>query len=162
MTWWRDWRMAFGSRGGWWVAMQLPLLVLAALIPLWTGLSPAGLPAWLVPVGWALAGASVVLFVAAASKLGRFLTPFPEPLPQSTLRTGGVYGLVRHPIYTAALGMALGWALVHRSLWGVLFDLLLLVFFDRKAAGEEQRLLAKFPEYAGYRQRVRKLIPWIY
>jgi protein-S-isoprenylcysteine O-methyltransferase Ste14 len=129
---------------------------------LWTGTSPAGLPEWLVLAGWALAVAGAVLFAAAASVLGRFLTPFPEPLPRAQLRTGGVYALVRHPIYTAVLGMALGWALVQRSLWGVLFDVLLLVFFDRKVVAEERRLLAKFPDYAAYRQRVRKLIPGIY
>ncbi|RPI93163.1 MAG: isoprenylcysteine carboxylmethyltransferase family protein, partial [Chloroflexi bacterium] len=39
---------------------------------------------------------------------------------------------------------------------------LLFVFFDIKTRREERWLARKFPEYAGYQQRVRKLIPFIY
>jgi len=36
------------------------------------------------------------------------------------------------------------------------------MFFDVKAKKEETWLIEKFPDYANYRNSVKKLIPWIY
>ena len=36
------------------------------------------------------------------------------------------------------------------------------MFFDIKSRREERWLMARFPAYASYRKRVRKLIPLIY
>lgn len=36
------------------------------------------------------------------------------------------------------------------------------IFFDTKAGVEERWLTKRFPEYAAYRRRVRKLIPFVY
>ena len=47
------------------------------------------------------------------------------------------------------------------SLPGLLFSVVVLLFFDRKSAFEERLLRARFPEYADYARRVRKLLPWI-
>jgi protein-S-isoprenylcysteine O-methyltransferase Ste14 len=107
-----------------------------------------------------VAGAALALggFVS----LGRGLTPFPQPLPGSVLRTGGAYAWVRHPLYSGLLFVATGWSLHSLSPIGLLFDLALAVFFDRKAAREEIWLAGKFPEYPAYRRRVKKLIPWLY
>jgi protein-S-isoprenylcysteine O-methyltransferase Ste14 len=58
--------------------------------------------------------------------------------------------------------MAFGWSVYSNSLAGLAFDAMLLVFFDRKATREEIWLSEKFPGYAPYRSRVKKLIPWIY
>lgn len=150
----------FGARGGWWVVAQFPLLLLAYLIPVWT--AQAGTAPVLMYAGQALMVAGVMLAVAGAVSLGRWLTPFPQPLPESQLRTTGAYALVRHPLYSGMLFMAFGWSLNSFSIVGLAFDVVLLVFFDRKAAREEIWLAEKFPGYAVYRRRVRKLIPWIY
>jgi protein-S-isoprenylcysteine O-methyltransferase Ste14 len=153
----------FGARGGWWVVAQFPLLLLAYLIPGWTGhaitASLAPLPAY---AGQALLVAGALLTFTGVVSLGRWLTPFPKPLPESQLRTGGAYALVRHPLYGGILLMAFGWSLYSNSLAGLAFDAMLMVFFDRKAAREEIWLAEKFPGYAAYRSRVKKLIPWIY
>jgi len=150
----------FHSRGGWWVVAQVPLLLLAMLLPWWSSSGAPATAQWLA--GWGLLLAGFVLIMATASRLGRHLTPFPEPLPRSVLRTDGIYARVRHPMYAGILCMALGWALVNHSLPGVLLVPALFVFFDRKAAHEERSLCRRFPQYPAYRQRVRKLIPWIY
>ena len=150
----------FGARGGWWVVAQLPLLLLAYLIPHWT--AQAGPVSMLVYAGQALMVAGALLTVTGAVSLGRWLTPFPQPLPESQLRTTGAYALVRHPLYSGILFMAFGWSLYWFSVAGLAFDVMLLVFFDRKAAREEIWLAGKFPGYAAYRERTSKLIPWIY
>ena len=153
----------FTTRGGWWVVAQIPLLVAAYLIPLWAGRSePLERLDWIAGAGLLLLGAGVLQSAAGLVALGPALTPFPRPLARGTLRTGGAYALVRHPIYTGILFMALGWSLYRHSLPGVGLDVLLFGFFDRKATREERWLVERFPGYPAYRRRVRKLIPWIY
>lgn len=156
-------KVGFSARGGWWVAVQFPLLLLAYLIPGWTA-HEIGRDLYnfqhfgslvLIAIGAVLTFSGVVA-------LGRWLTPFPQPLPKSQLRTGGAYALVRHPLYTGILIMTIGWSLYNNSLVGLLFDAMLFVFFDRKAAREEIWLTEKFSGYTAYSNRVKKLIPWIY
>lgn len=151
----------FGARGGWWVVAQVPLLLLAYLFPVWTGNEVGGATA-ITYFGRALMVAGAALALGGFVSLGRWLTPYPQPLPGSPLRTGGAYALVRHPLYSGLLFVATGWSLNSLSPPGLLFDLALAVFFDRKAAREELWLAARFPEYPAYRRRVKKLIPWLY
>ncbi len=153
------------DRGGGWVAAQFALLAAIALVPPRTG----GLPAWPDAIadpgrvaGLALGGAGGLLAALAAAGLGRNLTPFPRPIADGELVEHGLYGLVRHPIYTGILLASLGFALFRASTPALLLTLALALLFDRKASHEEAWLLAQYSGYAAYRQRVRKLIPWLY
>jgi len=74
----------------------------------------------------------------------------------------GLYAWVRHPIYCGLILAALGWALFVQGWLTLVWAGLLLVFFDIKSRREEAWLMARFPGYAAYRQRVRKLIPYLY
>lgn len=153
----------FSARGGWWVAVQFPLLLLAYLIPGWTAHEIGhDLYNYQSFGSLALIAMGGVLTFSGVVSLGRWLTPFPQPLPKSQLRTGGAYALVRHPLYTGILIMTVGWSLYNNSFIGLMFDAVLFVFFDRKASREEIWLTQKFSEYAAYSSRVKKLIPWVY
>jgi protein-S-isoprenylcysteine O-methyltransferase Ste14 len=100
--------------------------------------------------------------LAGAVGLGRNLTPFPKPSAGSRLVQTGIYGLMRHPLYTAVFCGSVGWALVWQS-WPALFAALALApLLDAKARREERWLRHQFPEYAGYEQRVRRFVPWVY
>lgn len=153
----------FVARGGLWVLAQIPLLVLAWLIPDHYG---RALPLERLDIvgglGFVLMAAGIIQFSVGAYSLGAALTPFPRPRVDAQLRTTGIYALVRHPVYSGILLAAVGWSLYLHSLAGLAFDVLLFAFFDRKAAREEQWLAGKYPMYTAYRRRVRKLIPWIY
>ena len=157
----RLWR---GARGEWYVAGQLVLMAVVFLAPR----RLRGWPPWPAPLarvatfaGAALALAGAWLFVASVLRLGANLTPLPRPKPQGTLVRTGPYAIVRHPIYAGGLALALGWALlVHGSLT-LLYVAALLVFLDIKSAHEERWLVARYPDYADYRRRVRKLIPFV-
>jgi protein-S-isoprenylcysteine O-methyltransferase Ste14 len=162
--WWK------GTRGEWYFVVQLVLFALITLAPL-----APGQPEWLFPVSLAARGLGLVLrsslcwivagFALATAGLlglGRNLSPLPHPRDDATLVEGGVYGLVRHPIYAGLIMGALGWALLTNSLLALGLAVLLLVFFDVKSRREERALLARFPAYADYRRRVRKFFPFIY
>lgn len=152
---------ALGPRGEGWAVAQL---VIAALIvvagiagPRWP---PTGTLARLATgivisvSGWAL------LFVGVVG-LGRSLTPFPRPSDHADLRTGGVYQIVRHPIYGGSMLVALGWSLLSSPVT-VAATAVLVALFEAKARLEETMLVARYPEYERYRRRVRwRFVPGV-
>ena len=114
-----------------------------------------------------LCGAVLLLLAAACGRagtitLGGNLTPFPKPSAGTRLVRAGIYGLMRHPLYTAVFCGSVGWALVWRSWPALLAALALVPFFDAKARREECWLRQQFPEYLEYERRVRRFVPWIY
>lgn len=80
------------------------------------------------------------------------------------LVTDGVYGLIRHPIYTSYILLFLGFGLMLRSLWGSgLLLVVCVVWFGNRIAIEEQMLEAWFgEEYQSYCQQTKRLFPYIY
>lgn len=153
---------SFAARGGLWVLVQVPVLLIAAWLPVATG-SGEWLPrGTLALIGVLLTACGAGLSVAGVVRLGEALTPFPAPRANAPLRTDGLYGRVRHPIYAGLVLATLGWSLWWQSAWGLAYAALVFAFFDRKAAYEEARLAAAYPEYARYRARVAKFVPWLY
>ena len=150
----------FLQRGGLWVLGQGVLLVAVIAGGIlgrnqWQSLALTFCGAGLLVIA---AGCGV----AGTLSLGRNLTPFPKPSASTRLVQTGIYGLIRHPLYTAVFCGSLGWALVWRSWPALLAALALAPLFDGKARREERWLRQQFPEYAGYEQRVRRFVPWIY
>jgi protein-S-isoprenylcysteine O-methyltransferase Ste14 len=103
-----------------------------------------------------------LLALAAVVGLGNNLTAVPYPKDDATLVDTGPYQLVRHPIYSGLVFVALGWGLWVHGWPTIGYAVLLFVFFDIKSRREEQWLTEKFPGYAAYQKRVRKLIPFVY
>ena len=157
--WWH------GKRGEWYVVLQVGLFILVAAGPhTWPGL-PVWSPNWLrlgTVGGVLLFLGGALLAVAGALSLGRNLTPLPRPKDDAALVVAGAYRLVRHPIYSGLVAMAFGWGLWVHGLLTLGYALLLFVFFDLKSRREERWLRERFPEYAAYQRRVRKLIPFLY
>jgi protein-S-isoprenylcysteine O-methyltransferase Ste14 len=74
----------------------------------------------------------------------------------------GPYRFVRHPIYTGLLAMFFATALVQRHLAGFVGALLMFASFWIKLGFEEKLMLQQFPErYAAYRQRTKRIIPFV-
>jgi protein-S-isoprenylcysteine O-methyltransferase Ste14 len=65
-------------------------------------------------------------------------------------------------MYGGAVIAALGWSLAMASPFALLGALALLVFFDLKSRREEAWLGEQFAGYEAYRQRTRRLIPFLY
>lgn len=144
------------------MAAQVPVLLLAAALPPWTSRA-AGASAHPVQyLGVLLLFAGVAAGAAGVMALRPALTPFPYPRRGATLVTGGIYRFIRHPMYSGLVAASLGWALTWLSPPGVLYVVLVALFFDRKAAYEEARLRECYPGYAAYAKRVRRFVPGIY
>lgn len=76
------------------------------------------------------------------------------------LITTGLYGKVRHPIYTGCFFTALGWYFLWRALHGLLFMPVILANILIQIFLEEKYLSKEFgDEYARYRQKVPMLFP---
>ena len=99
------------------------------------------------------------LIATSALGLGSALTPTPIPTRRGHLRTSGLYRLVRHPIYTGVLLTVTGITLRSGNWVHVVIAVATYVYFDRKAAWEEQRLQETYPGYRSYASRTGKFIP---
>jgi protein-S-isoprenylcysteine O-methyltransferase Ste14 len=154
-----------GPRGEWYLVVQGILFLLLAFGPRsWPGMTPWGigvtLPAYVT--GGILLLAGTLLAATGVFNLGKNLTPLPDPKNNAPLIVTGAYRLVRHPIYSGITFMAFGWGLWRHSWLTTAYALLLFIFFAIKSRREERLLEKKFPEYAAYRKRVRRLIPFVY
>ena len=151
-----------GPRGEGWVALQL-LLGAAIAGCGFVGIYWSGSPAsFLGVLGLLIAVAGALLLILGVLSLGRSFTPLPRPRAHTRLRQGGIFRLVRHPVYGGAILIGLGWSLAEAPL-GLVPTVLLALLFDLKARREEAWLIERFPEYAAYRTHTpRRFVPWLY
>jgi protein-S-isoprenylcysteine O-methyltransferase Ste14 len=150
----------FRERGGAWVIAQSILLVgLVVIGVVFRGQFHSSI---LFVFGAILFFAAAVTGILGLMHLGRNLTPFPKPMEQTRLVQHGIYGWVRHPLYTSLILGAFGWGLLWQSWAALAGALAVAVFFNAKAVREEQYLRAQFPDYDDYARRVRRLIPGVY
>jgi protein-S-isoprenylcysteine O-methyltransferase Ste14 len=154
-----------GAHGEWYVVVQFALFALVAFGPrTWSGW-----PTWTLPDSqiWQVVGGVMLLtggllIAAGILWLGANLTAVPYPKDKSALVETGPFRLVRHPMYSGGIFMAIGWAFWVQGWLTIIYAIVLFVFFDYKSRLEEQWLMAKFCDYGDYQKRVRKMIPFIY
>ncbi|HEY9817291.1 MAG TPA: isoprenylcysteine carboxylmethyltransferase family protein [Candidatus Obscuribacterales bacterium] len=154
-----SWR---GTRGEYWVVMQGLLMVGFVLVPVYGPALPLGLSLGLKAIALGLALFALVLLGKGLVDLGQSLTPLPYPREDGQLIQTGMYGIVRHCLYSGIVLMAIAFSLWQGSLSHLAATLVLFFFFDFKARKEEAWLTDKYPDYSAYQQRVKKLLPWIY
>jgi protein-S-isoprenylcysteine O-methyltransferase Ste14 len=154
---------SLGPRGEGWVLIQGVLLVAIGL----GGLAETPFSAEVVTAG-SVAGllllvAGGLMAVLGVWQLGSALTALPHPRDGGNLVETGVYRFVRHPIYGGLVIAALGYGLVmHAPITAIAGSAVLLVFFRLKSAREEVWLAARYPGYAAYRARTRRILPLVY
>ena len=138
--------------------MQLLLIAALVLIPhgeLWP-LSPA-----VLTLGILLGITGLVIAILGVLGLGPALTASPIPRDRAPLVTGGLYGWVRHPIYTGLLLGGSGLVLLGASLWHVVLWLGLFVLLALKSRWEERMLLDEHPDYQNYAADVGRFVPGV-
>jgi protein-S-isoprenylcysteine O-methyltransferase Ste14 len=80
-----------------------------------------------------------------------------------TVASGGLYKLVRHPMYVGDVIMMLGIPLALGSYWGLLFVIPGVAVLVFRILDEEKLLTHELPGYREYAQRVRyRLVPTVW
>ncbi|HSZ58230.1 MAG TPA: isoprenylcysteine carboxylmethyltransferase family protein [Tepidisphaeraceae bacterium] len=141
-----------------------PAIPVAALLLAWLMevVWPLGIhfPAWLRWVGAFLMAAPFLLAIWAARTFRRHGTVV-NPLGESTrIVTAGPFQFTRNPMYLSLMILYLGGTLAFHLPWGlVLLVPVFLALHFGVILHEERYLAAKFgPDYAAYRQRVRRWV----
>ncbi len=154
----RYYRLVYNVIG---VVTLLPILALLAAFrgePLYTWPSP-----WIL-VALVIQGAGALIIVIGLLQTGVWSFFGLEVLSggshssQDELITSGLYGCMRHPLYTGGLLMLWFMPIMTTSL--LAFNIASTLYLYVGSIFEEQRMLAAFGEdYARYRKRVPRLIP---
>lgn len=113
-------------------------------------------------IGVTLILIGALLFTFILISFGQFMTPNPVPRDNSSLKTTGIYGLIRHPMYFTVLVLLLGVILYFQAFYTLVLLLTAFVFLVYKITKEEEYLIKKFPEYTEYRRRTKRIIPFLY
>jgi protein-S-isoprenylcysteine O-methyltransferase len=141
------------------VASELSAVVAFSLrVPLFP--SPGS---WWVVAGIGIAAAGMALRLAAIRTLGSSFTSTVRVAVGQRLRADGPYRFIRHPAYAGSLLNVLGTVLALGSGAGVgLVCALTLPAYLYRIRVEERALLAGLtPDYARYRARTWRLVPFV-
>ena len=77
--------------------------------------------------------------------------------------SNGLYGIVRHPMYSGAVLLFIGSPLLLGSVYGLVIGFLLIIILAGRIFGEEKMLRQELPGYDEYMKKVRsRLIPLIF
>lgn len=78
------------------------------------------------------------------------------------LVTTGPYRLMRHPVYSAALLVILAAAVSHPAVASLALGALALLGVGIRVVTEERLVAARYPAYADYARRTKRLVPFIF
>ena len=118
---------------------------------------------WVRYVGLMLAVAGMAVRVLGLRELGRQFSIYVTLQKDHKLVQSGIYGVLRHPLYLGVIFAMVGIALVFRS-WLIIPGSVLVIAFVLARISREEKLLADHfkEEFAAYRRRTWRLVPYIY
>jgi protein-S-isoprenylcysteine O-methyltransferase Ste14 len=114
-------------------------------------------------IGTALYFVGLTTAVTARLQLGNNWADLEDyqVLPEQSLVTTGIYGYIRHPIYTGDILLLAGLELALNS-WLVLAVSITLAVAIRQALKEEILLSQVFSDYHEYCTRTKRFVPFIF
>jgi protein-S-isoprenylcysteine O-methyltransferase Ste14 len=137
------------------VGVQL-LLFAGYVVPF--KLTTLNLREWLRYSGLVVIGLALILGTTALLQLNTKISPFPTPVSNGKLIRTGAFRISRHPIYTALVFSAMGYAIYQEFLVKLLITLVLFILFYFKSRYEEKLLGQTFSEYDDYKKKTRRFI----
>ena len=143
------------------VAPVLALTCVGFLIsPRWVEFGRVNIPSWVRLMGAPIAILGLQLFAWMFRHLGLNVTSTSMPRGNATLVTSGPYRWIRHPMYTAALILVAGAALLTANLVVIVGGVAMFLLLAARSGVEEERLVGKFGEaYVAYQRRTGRFIP---
>jgi len=121
-------------------------------LSLFHSLATLYLGAWISVVG-------IVLFIGAKTALGQNYSHCSQMLLPKDVVTEGIYGYIRHPIYTANLIMIFGLFVATGDLLVIAIWCVMLGYYHRSARLEESDLQQEFPSYRRYMESTGRFMP---
>ncbi len=113
------------------------------------------------PIALAVQAAAVALMLWARVTFGRRSFHATASPTEGGLVTTGPYRYLRHPIYAAVLWFIWAAALSHASPIALLLALAACVGAALRIVAEERLLRMRYPGYAEYAARTRRVIPFV-
>lgn len=146
------------------VAMGSFVVPIVWLVGGWPAATERELVPWIFVAGVLVTGASLWLFHRSHVDLGTNWSITLEVREAHTLVTHGVYGSIRHPMYTALLGYALGlFAILPNYVAGGAYLVAMLLLVALRLGPEEALMRREFGDaYATYAARTKRLVPGVY
>lgn len=122
---------------------------------------------WMLPDGIVLSAAAAFLLgyvmYAEVMRENVWLSRIIEVHENQKVVDKGLYGVVRHPMYTSTLILFLSMPLILSSLWSFVIMLLYIPIIVKRIINEESVLSNELDGYAEYKQKVRyRLIPYLW
>ena len=123
---------------------------------------------WLALPKWVVWAASVLFLLSylmwgEVLRENAWLSRTVEVQEGQRVVDSGLYGVVRHPMYSASVLLFLSMPLILNSIFSFLVMLAYLPLIISRIKNEERLLKAELPGYAEYMERVRyRLIPFIW
>jgi protein-S-isoprenylcysteine O-methyltransferase Ste14 len=111
--------------------------------------------------GLVVQAAAVALMIAARLTFGRRSFHAAANPTKGGLVTNGPYRWLRHPIYAAILYFIWSTAVDHRTIQSIVAALLVTAGAFVRMYAEESLLTTAYPEYATYRARTARVIPFV-
>jgi protein-S-isoprenylcysteine O-methyltransferase Ste14 len=111
--------------------------------------------------GAALIVIGLGILLLAGIQLGNSLTANPVPKEKAQLVRTGLYGRVRHPIYTGLLIATFGSVVQQPAPVKIGFWILFILLIWNKAKFEERLLSQKFSDYGAYSKTTGRFFPRI-
>ena len=120
------------------------------------------LPKWVVWAGSALFLLAYLMW-GEVLRENAWLSRTIEVQEGQVVIDSGLYGVVRHPMYSASVLLFLSMPLVLNSVFSFLVMLAYLPIIARRIRGEEKLLKKELPGYTEYTERVKyRLIPFVW
>lgn len=123
---------------------------------------------WYMLPRWAVLCAAVVFLTAyglyaEVLRENTYLSRTIEVQEGQQVIDTGLYGLVRHPMYSATVLLFLAMPLVLGSVYAFIIFLLYPLIIAKRIKGEEALLEEELAGYREYKEKVRyRLLPWIW
>jgi protein-S-isoprenylcysteine O-methyltransferase Ste14 len=116
-----------------------------------------------VVVGLVIEAAFILLAVWARRHLGSNWSGEVRVATEHQLVRSGPYRLIRHPIYTAILGMYCGTAIVSGEVHAPIALVIVTLAYYRKICLEERAMAETFgPDHEAYRRDTWALVPYLF